>query len=506
MTMRDRNVSSRNRRFARHRLARQAVLVCLAAGWMVLSVGVGSVSAEQTLRAAARVPMAAVADASIGERLIETLSRHNTQMVLMGTCLLSATAGVVGVFMVLRRRALVGDVVGHSALPGIVAAFLVMEMIEAGSGKSMPALLAGAFVAGLAGAVSVMLIDRYSRVKADAALAIVLSVFYGGGVALLSVVQEVPSGSAAGLNTLLIGMAASLVSSDVTVFAVVAGVILLTTLLLFKELTLMCFDEQFAAAEGWPVFLLDALLISLVVAVTIIGMQSVGLILVVGILIIPASASRFWTDDIRWMVAIAAAIGAMSSIAGILISALFPRIAAGAMIVLCGSAFFVFSLCCGKRRGLFWRVLERRRLRIETGRHDLLREVFELLESRHDPVSKNDLFILEELSSVRSWPPAEFRSLVTWALRAGLLRSDADGMRFSERGLAEARRLVRNHRLWEMYLIRYADVAPSHVDRDADLIEHVLDDEVVSELEGLLQDRTEPMPVSPHVVGMSEKT
>lgn len=444
------------------------------------------------------------ADAGIGARLIETLARHNTQMVLLGSCLLSMTAGVVGVFMVLRRRALVGDVVGHSALPGIAAAFLVMEMITAGSGKWMPGLLAGAFLFGLAAAVGVMLVDRYSRVKSDAALAIVLSVFYGGGVALLSVVQRVPSGSAAGLQTFLIGKTASLVAADVKLFAVAAAFILLTTMLLFKELTLTCFDEEFAAAEGWPVFLLDALLIGLVVAVTIIGMQSVGLILVVGILIIPAASARFWTDDVRWMAALAAGIGGMSSILGILISALFPRVAAGATIILCGGGLFLVSLCFGRRRGLLWRLIEQQQLRVDTARHDLLREMYELLETRIGVPSSDVDVAREELLAARSWSPSQLRRLEAWAVREGLLSAAADGLQLTELGLAEAKRLVRNHRLWEMYLIRYADVAPSHVDRDADLIEHVLDDDVVAELERLLQERKSRMPVSPHLVGVRE--
>ncbi len=129
---------------------------------------------------------AVLAQQTFGERLVDLLllRQYNTRVVLLGTSLLGVTAGVVGVFMLLRKQALVGDVVGHSALPGIATAFLVMELIHAGSGKSLPGLLAGAFVAGLVGAVCVLLIDRFSRIKSDAALAIVLSVFYGAGAAL----------------------------------------------------------------------------------------------------------------------------------------------------------------------------------------------------------------------------------------------------------------------------------------------------------------------------------
>ena len=140
--------------------------------------------------------------------------------------LLGITAGVVGTFMLLRKRALVGDVVGHSALPGIAVAFLVMEGISPGTGKSLPGLLTGAFVFGLAGAVSVMLIGRYSRIKPDAAMAMTLSVIYGLGAALFTVVQKVPGGNAAGLNTFLNGKTASLVTDDVWLFAGAAVVAL----------------------------------------------------------------------------------------------------------------------------------------------------------------------------------------------------------------------------------------------------------------------------------------
>jgi manganese/zinc/iron transport system permease protein len=201
------------------------------------------------------------------------------------------------------------------------------------------------------------------------------------------------------------------------------------------------------------------------------------------------------------MALLSAAIGATGSIVGVLISALFRNIALGAMIVLCGGGMFLVSLCFGTRRGLLWRLLERRKLRIETARHDLLREIYELLESRHGDESAAGAFALENVAAARSWSSAELRRLVNWAVRHGLLECSTDGMRLSERGRAEARRLVRNHRLWELYLIHYADVAPSHVDRDADLIEHVLDDEIVAELERLLRERARTMPSSPHVVG-----
>lgn len=457
--------------------------------------------------------------AGIDERLLRivTLQDYNTRVVLLGTVLLGITAAVVGVFMLLRRRALVGDVIGHSALPGIAGAFLVMEIVAPGGGRSLPALLAGAFVAGLSGAMCVMAIDRYSRIKSDAALAIVLSVFFGAGAVLLSAVQKVPTGSAAGLSTFLNGKTASLVASDVAIFAGTGLVVLALTVLLFKELTLLCFDEAFAAAQGWPVVLLDGVLIALVVAVTIIGMQSVGLILVVATLITPAAAARFWTDDIRKLTLLAALIGGVSAVAGVTVSAVMPRVAAGAVIVLSAGLMFAISLLIGGRRGVVWRWLKHLKLQRSIPRLDLMRGIYEQLEvqsgfaeSAGEPIPATPID-QAALAMNLQWSESRLASLVKWAIGDGLLVRDADGsVRLTARGLRKARQIVRNHRLWEMYLIRHADIAASHVDHTADLIEHVLDEGIIGELEQLVQDRSKPLvvPDSPHRIsaGVEEVT
>ncbi|MCA9077145.1 MAG: metal ABC transporter permease [Planctomycetaceae bacterium] len=448
---------------------------------------------------------------TVSPSLVSRLSRvlslrdYNTRVVLLGTTILGITAGIVGTFMLLRKRALVGDVVGHSALPGIAIAFLVMEGLSPGTGKWLPGLLLGAFAFGLAGAVTVMLIDKFSRIKADAAMAMTLSVFYGLGAALFTIVQRVPGGNAAGLKTYLNGKTASLVADDVWLFVGIATVVLVLAMLFMKELTILCFDEQFAAAEGWPVFWLDTLLIGLVVTVTIVGMQSVGLILVVATLIIPPASARFWTDDIRLMTLGAGLVGGMSSFFGTVISALFPRMAAGAVIVLTGASLFALSLLFGSKRGVLVHAWQQRKLRHDVGRVDLLRACFELVEHAvSDPIPTHEEMmdheiLLGDLVSMRAWDLSTLRRLVAVAEKDGLMQHTGDdNWRLTETGAEEARRIARNHRLWEMYLMQYAHIAPSHVDRDADLIEHVLDPELIAELEYQLDHPEEAVPVSSH--------
>ena len=291
---------------------------------------------------------------------------YNTRVVLAGTALLGVTGGVVGVFALLRRRALVADVVGHAALPGIGLAFLV-SLLTLGPGRREPILMIGAALAGVAGAAAVTLLSRFTRVKEDAAMAIVLGVFFGLGAAVFRVVQQAPGGGAAGLNSLLFGKTALLVAADVYLFAGLAAFALAVCVALRRELALLCFDPAFSAAIGRPTLLLDLTLSGLIVAVAVVGMQSVGLVLVVATLVIPAAAARFWTDRLGPTLWIAGAIGGLAAAAGVLISASGERLAAGPLIVLCGSAAFAASLLFGPRRGLVAAAVRRRGVRRAVG-------------------------------------------------------------------------------------------------------------------------------------------
>ncbi len=277
---------------------------------------------------------------------------YNTRIVLLGTALLGATAGLIGTYLVLRKRPLVGDVVGHATLPGIAVAFLVAERFAPGTGKDIVPLSLGAGAAGLLGAAVVAALSGLRKVGPDAAQAVVLGLFFGVGAALFRVVQQVPAGDAAGLGGYLYGKAASLSAGEVRVFAVAAAVVFVAAALLHKELTLLCFDPGFAAATGLPVRTLDVVLTVLAVTVTVLGLQAVGLALVVATLTVPAASARFWTDRAGVTAILAAGLGAAAAVGGVLVSASAENLAAGATIVLSGSALFAVSLVFGPKGGL----------------------------------------------------------------------------------------------------------------------------------------------------------
>lgn len=283
------------------------------------------------------------------------LADYNSRVVFAGTVLLGAAAGLVGAFMLFRKRSLAGDVISHATLPGVAFGWLLLELMSPGSGKQTWALLLCGGVSGLCGVAGLHLLQYTRRLREDAGLGIVLSLFFGLGVVLLTVVSRIPTGSSAGLESFVYGKAASITLGDVWLISGVSLIVLLGCLLLWKEFTLLCFDPDFAQVQGWPVGWLDGLLLLLVTLITVVGIQSAGVLLVTALLITPAAAARFWTDRLAGQVWLSAAFGGLSAGVGVLISASGPRLAAGAVIVLTGVGVFLFSLLCGSRRGLLIR-------------------------------------------------------------------------------------------------------------------------------------------------------
>ncbi len=426
------------------------------------------------------------------------LKDHNTRVVVISVMLLGVSSGIIGAFLLLRKRSLMGDVLSHATLPGIGLAFAVMTAMGL-SGKSLPGLLLGAAVSGVLGLLLVLAIRSTTRLRDDVAMGFVLSVFFGLGVAILGMVQKVPGANAAGLESFIYGKTASMVLQDAQLIGGIALVISVVAVLFKKEFTLMCFDEGYAVSQGWPVTLLDMAMLGLVVCVTVIGLQAVGLILIIAFLIIPATAARFWTQSLDRMLLLSALIGALSGWLGASFSGILGNLPAGAIIVLVAATIFLISMFFGTARGVVPRLREQIRLKRRVGRQHLLRAAYEILEQQpgalaNVPVDRASLF------AHRSWSRRQFSRYLAHARDEDHLEdAPPDSIQLSEAGFGEAARMTRNHRLWELYLIRHADIAPSHVDRDADMVEHILGADMVRQLEAEVGHFEEPA-ASPHAL------
>lgn len=484
---------------------------------LLLMAGLGllSLSAGSTAQGAGPTEVSSPAEFSpqpLTARLLRViiLQDHNTRVVLLGTMMLGMAAGIVGCFTLLRRRALTGDALSHATLPGVGLAFLLAPVFGLEQ-KSLPVLLVGAAISGTAGVAAILFIRNLPRLKEDAALGIVLSVFFGAGIALLSVVQQLPDGHSAGLESFIYGKTASMTAGDAWLIGIAGVVAAGIPLLLFRPFQLLCFDEGFAASRGYPILGLDFLLMSVVVLVTIIGLQAVGLVLMIALLVIPAASARFWTNRLDRMLTIAAISGSLAGLSGSAISAIFPDLPSGAVIVLVCSAIFFFSMTFGQARGVLTRILRRRSLRLAMDREHLLRGIFELCELPAESTlmpDRNTAASIPSLLDLRTWTPSQLQRQIRKSVAEGLVWQNADGaIELTGRGRSEAARLVHRHRLWELYLISHADVAASRVDQEADAIEHVLEPELIEQLEELLkrEHRGRGIPASPHPLESAQR-
>ena len=278
-------------------------------------------------------------------------SGYNAALVTIGASILGAAAGGVGVFLFLRKRALISDAMSHATLPGIGIAFLIMVACG-GDGRHLIGLLIGASVSAIIGLLMVEWITHKTRLPEDAAIGAVLSVFFGLGIVILTFIQTMSVGRQAGLQGFLLGSTAGMLFEDAVIIAV-SGLIAGCILFAFRRpITLVTFDAEYAQALGYPVRIIDLLVMLLALSITVIGLKVVGLILIVALLIIPAVTARFWTQRSDYMLLIAAFVGAFSSFMGAALSASFPKVPTGSMIVVVCFTLFMLSLFFAPQRGV----------------------------------------------------------------------------------------------------------------------------------------------------------
>jgi manganese/zinc/iron transport system permease protein len=293
----------------------------------------------------------------VSDLLRDLLFDYTLRNVALGSALLGIVSGVLGSFAVLRRQGLLGDTLAHAALPGICVAFLLT------GSREQIVLLLGAGIAGWVGTMLLLAIVRRTILSEDAALGIVLSTFFGLGITLLTFINRRDDANQAGLDRYLFGQAAALVEDDVVVFAVLGGIALMLVLLFYKEFKLLTFDPEFAGSLGFGTNRLRVLLTSLIVVAVVIGLQTVGVVLMAAMLIGPAAAARQWTNRLSTMIVLSASFGALAGVVGALLSFTQEGLPTGPTIVLALTVIVFFSLFFASARGLVWEWLRRRRQR-----------------------------------------------------------------------------------------------------------------------------------------------
>ncbi|MDO6658571.1 metal ABC transporter permease [Anaerobacillus sp. 1_MG-2023] len=377
--------------------------------------------------------------------LLLTLQDANTQWVLFGTILLGVASGVLGSFALLRKQSLIGDAMAHAALPGICIAFLLYGT------KSIGWFLVGAAISGLLATYFIQAIINHSRIKEDTAIGLVLSVFFGFGIVLLTKIAQSENGNQSGLDDFIFGQAASLVGNDVRVISGIAIVLLVITWLLFKELKLFTFDRQFAKGIGLPTGFLNALLMTLVVSAVVIGLQAVGVILMAAMLITPAISARYWTDRLDRMVIVAGTIGALSGILGTILSSMANRLPTGPVIVIAATVIFLISLVFAPNRGLLSKGLRLYRVRKSVAKETVFQTMYDLSEEGSLSTT-NFAFSIAQLEERRKMPRRKLESILHQFQTDGYVFQQVSGKwRLTELGAYKAHEITMNNRLFEIY-------------------------------------------------------
>ena len=405
------------------------------------------------------------------------LQDPNVRWVVGAMILICASASTVGCFTFLRKRALIGDAVAHAILPGICLAFIFAQT------KNPLVLLTGATLSGWLSIWLIDLIVAHSKIKTDAALALILSVFYGIGILLLTVIQNSGNAAQSGLDKFLFGSAAAMDQQDVIVFTIFSLLLLVVVFALFPQFRLIAFDRDFAQVRGFPVKRLEFTLSLLTVLAIAIGIQAVGVVLMAAFLITPAAAARYWTHRLGIMIVLAVAFAVASGLMGTYISYVVPRMPTGPWIVTVLTFFTFFSVMLGSRKGVVYALLQQRKNRRKMLRENVLKCLYHLGEDDgnfQQPRSR------EAMQDKRSFDPEKLSSGLRQLVRHGLVRLENGQARLTPEGVAAGARLTRIHRLWELYLTQYMKLPADHVHEDAEAIEHIITPELERELEDQL--------------------
>lgn len=327
--------------------------------------------------------------------LTDLFTDYTLRTVALGAALLGIAAGALGCFALLRRQSLLGDAISHAALPGIALAFLLT------GSKSSLVLILGAGAVGWFGSVLIAALTRRTPITYDTSLGILLSVFFGVGLVMLTFIQRMPDANQAGLDSFLFGQAAALMQRDIYVILAIGAIILLLTVAFWKEFKLISFDPDVAETLGLPVRALEHLLTGLFVAAIVIGLQTVGVVLMSALIVAPAAAARQWTNRLGVMVFLAAFFGAVSGISGAVSSSLAPNLPTGPVIVVVVSVIVGASLLFAPNRGFVFRKIREwksgRSLRVDAVLVDLY-----TLASQHSsadyPHSEQVLNVMSSMS------------------------------------------------------------------------------------------------------------
>jgi len=402
--------------------------------------------------------------------------------VVLGITLLGIGTAYVGTFSFLDKKALLGDAISHSVLPGICLGFIL-------AGEKDPVyIVTGAFLAGGLATFLSSWLKRNTKLSEDSIIATILSVFFGVGIVMLTALQKSGNPEIAGLNSFIFGNAIGISESDLMIYGGLSLSIIVILSLFLKEFRLMVFDPSFGRAIGFPMDVIRFLFNVLMILAVVIGIQAIGVVLMAALLITPGAAARFWTDRLNPLLILAALFSVLSGILGTYISFVIPQMPTGPWVVVFLSLFAFISFLISPKSGLVFRYLKRKYYLRKTHRDHLLKALYKAMEEGKKGLS------IEEIYELYPYQKKEINQSIIDLNKLSYIIKNQRDILLSDLGITEAMRIVRLHRLWELYLNESLKIAPDHVHESAEQMEHIL----TPELEELLEKRLNFPTLDPH--------
>ncbi|GMQ23773.1 metal ABC transporter permease [Algoriphagus sp. oki45] len=402
--------------------------------------------------------------------------------VVLGITLLGIGSAYVGTFSFLDKKALLGDAISHAVLPGICLGFIL-------AGEKNPVyIVTGAFVSGGIATFLSTWLKRNTKLSEDAIIATILSVFFGIGIVMLTALQKSGNPEIAGLNTFIFGNAIGISEKDLMLYGGLALFIILVLTFFLKEFRLMVFDREFGDSIGFPMKSISFSFNVLMILAVVIGIQAIGVVLMAALLITPGSAARFWTDRLGTLLILAALFSVISGVMGTYISFVLPQMPTGPWVVVFLSLIALISFLFSPKSGMLFRFFARKKYLRKTHREHLLKALYKALEEGRKSLP------IEEIYELYPYHKPQTQSGIKDLKQNNYINQNQEFIELSQSGISEAMRIVRLHRLWELYLNESMNIAPDHVHDSAEQLEHLL----TPELEALLEKRLNYPALDPH--------
>lgn len=413
----------------------------------------------------------------------------------IGCMLMCLAAALVGVIIFLRKQSLLGEALSHAAYPGVILGVLAAALFSLDDTYETEItilIMAGAFTTALLGLWVIHFLESGFRIRSDSALCFVLSAFFGIGITLASHVQFSYASLYRQAQGYLYGQAATMTDTHIWIYGILALTALMLVLWLFKELQVMTFSREYAKSLGIPVDLIDTLVFILTVLAVVIGIRSVGVVLMSAMLIAPVAAARQYTNKLHIMLLLAALIGVISGFLGnylsvewsYYLSLKYPSsrlsLPTGPMIVLVASVICFISLLFAPERGYFQRLIRIARFRYRCIRENLLKTIWRYGSEKE--------VTFDQIAKYQNASKAYLRLILMGLVNNGWVEKNGSLYRLTSNGKQWAARVVRLHRLWEVYLADYLGVGVERVHRNAEEMEHIITPELERELTLLLKD------------------